>query len=234
MEAKEFYDKTAHIYDKRHKSPTTEVMRRYERKILKFANGFILDLGCGTGYYLKKFSRIVGVDISKGMLNQAKKTKKPVVFGRAENLPFKDRTFDTVLCIFSVLNLADREKTVQEIYRVLKPKGMVLVSVASVYDRGYGFLEKFFFSPKTFPKTKTFRIYGNSLKMSLFTKKEFISLFTKNGFRLKKFYGIFILQNPKWNVLKGFGWKEKIKIFLDMFLPKEKGCIYLGVFEKYK
>ena len=104
MQAKTFYDTTAEKYDERHSNVRTKYMRSIENKLIKkFAAGKILDIGCGTGQHLKYGG--IGMDISAGMLRHAKKKGfSNLVQAKAEDLPFRDNCFDSVLCMFTVLN----------------------------------------------------------------------------------------------------------------------------------
>jgi demethylmenaquinone methyltransferase/2-methoxy-6-polyprenyl-1,4-benzoquinol methylase len=115
----------------------------------------ILDIATGTGdlaIQLAKTgaSRIVGLDISPGMLaiGQKKVMEKALtdqismMVGDCEALPFGDAVFDVITVAFGVRNFEDLEKGLSEIYRVLKPGGMLVVLETSVparwlYKQGY-------------------------------------------------------------------------------------------------
>ncbi|RKR07833.1 demethylmenaquinone methyltransferase/2-methoxy-6-polyprenyl-1,4-benzoquinol methylase [Maribacter vaceletii] len=120
----------------------------------------ILDIATGTGDLAINMvktgaSKIVGLDISPGMLEVGKdkiKDKKlastiEMVVGDSENLPFKDNSFDAVTVAFGVRNFETLEKGLAEIYRVLKPNGSFVVLETSVptktpYKQGYSFYTK--------------------------------------------------------------------------------------------
>ncbi|MBX9702919.1 MAG: bifunctional demethylmenaquinone methyltransferase/2-methoxy-6-polyprenyl-1,4-benzoquinol methylase UbiE [Silvanigrellaceae bacterium] len=102
--------------------------------------GVLYDVACGTGdvlYHVEQkrqdYSTLIGFDISSGMLEMAKKraeTKKSaVVFKQAsaESLPVQSNSADCVTISFGLRNVDDREKALQEFYRVLKPCGRVLI-----------------------------------------------------------------------------------------------------------
>lgn len=115
----------------------------------------ILDIATGTGDLAINLvqtgaDRIVGLDISVGMLEVGKKkiTNKnlndtiEMIVGDSENLPFKDNSFDAVTVAFGVRNFETLEKGLAEIYRVLSPKGTFVVLETSVptktpYKQGY-------------------------------------------------------------------------------------------------
>mgnify|MGYP000026061799 CR=1 FL=1 len=120
----------------------------------------ILDIATGTGDLVINMvktgaSKIVGLDISPGMLEVGKdkiKAKKltntiEMVVGDSENLPFKDNSFDAVTVAFGVRNFETLEKGLAEIFRVLKPNGSFVVLETSVptktpYKQGYSFYTK--------------------------------------------------------------------------------------------
>ena len=95
-------------------------------------------------------SKIVGLDISSGMLDIGKQKiiKKELqetiemVLGDSENMPFEDNTFDAVTVAFGVRNFETLEKGLSEILRVLKPHGIFVILETSVptktpYKQGY-------------------------------------------------------------------------------------------------
>ncbi len=118
----------------------------------------ILDIATGTGDFAiealaLKPEKIVGVDISEGMLNVGKeKIKKLGVdhlidlqLGDSERLPFEDNTFDAVIVSFGVRNFENLEKGLTDMCRVLKPGGTCIV------------LE--FSKPKSFPFKQIYNFY---------------------------------------------------------------------------
>ena len=85
--------------------------------------GSILDLGSGTGASysdLKNFN-VTALDPDEKMLSLNKFDKK--IVGKSEELPFKENSFDNVLCCFVWRNVSDREKALDEVYRVLRQGG---------------------------------------------------------------------------------------------------------------
>lgn len=102
----------------------------------------ILDAGCGSGRNLKWFYQndfsITGIDADAERIEQAKaiysKPSSNFMVGELDNLPFSDNRFDHILCC-AVLHFAQSEKHFKamllELVRVLKPKGSLLIRVAS-------------------------------------------------------------------------------------------------------
>ena len=100
----------------------------------------ILDVATGTGDFalqamVLKPEKIIGVDISEGMLDVGRrkvleKGLQHVVelrSGDSENLPFEANSFDAVTVGFGVRNFENLERGLTEIYRVLKPGGMAVI-----------------------------------------------------------------------------------------------------------
>jgi len=101
----------------------------------------VLDLGCGSGRNFFKFpwfkGIIYGVDFSSEMLKFAEQNAKQnninVILKKANtwDLDFKDNFFDKIMCI-AVLHCIEgkekRDKTIKEMYRVLKPKGKIIIT----------------------------------------------------------------------------------------------------------
>jgi ubiquinone/menaquinone biosynthesis C-methylase UbiE len=100
------------------------------------ARGDVLDVAIGTGLNLPHYPpnvRITGVDLSPVMLAAAR--KRAADFGlsvalseaTAEHLPFPDASFDTVMCTLSLCSVADDAAAIEEMHRVLRPGGQLLV-----------------------------------------------------------------------------------------------------------
>ena len=121
---------------------------------------FILDIATGTGDLAiealsLKPDKIIGVDISEGMLNFGRKkliekglqNKIELRLGDSEKLLFPDEHFDAVMVSFGVRNFQDLELGLTEIFRVLKPGGQFMVLEFSkpknqIVKSLYGFYNK--------------------------------------------------------------------------------------------
>ncbi len=137
---KDIWDKLAESWARLRQKPFRDIKNLLER-ISNLKKGKILDVGCGNCrnllIFAKKGFECYGIDFSKNMLKYAKefcsknKIKVNLKYGLAEKIPFKDNSFDYVLSIAVLhhLNTKElREKAVEEIYRVLKKKGIALIS----------------------------------------------------------------------------------------------------------
>lgn len=99
---------------------------------------YVLNVGSGAGisaaYLVEQYGcRMVGVDILPGMVKSARKWSEKrglsehmtFQLGRAEELPFKDNLFDSVLCESVNVFIPEKEKAMTEYIRVAKPGGYI-------------------------------------------------------------------------------------------------------------
>jgi ubiquinone/menaquinone biosynthesis C-methylase UbiE len=93
-----------------------------------------LDIGCGTGFFLhdvrRKCDRAVGLDISFDMLQLARR-EVPGAFvsqGDAENLPFRDASFEVVFCKGALHHTRDHGGFLRNCFRILRPGGVLVLS----------------------------------------------------------------------------------------------------------
>ncbi len=94
-----------------------------------YLKGEILDLGCGTGFIGEFLERkLIGLDISKSMLEIAMSKGYITIQGDIENLPFKKESFDVVLSNFS-LHWLDLDKAFSEVYRILNKNGYFIFNL---------------------------------------------------------------------------------------------------------
>jgi len=145
----------------------------WSQKMISFVRpqGRILDNGCGIGHFAEFLGGfdVIGLDISTEMLKYARKRYKKVVQGDAQNLPFPNEYFDTVLARSLLHHLPDPYQGVSEICRVLVPGGRVIFSDTlnsilsnlprKVLKRG----QHFSLEHKNFHKSKIIDIVGSKL-----------------------------------------------------------------------
>lgn len=118
----------------------------------------ILDIATGTGDFAIEAlalnpDKVIGVDISEGMLAEGKKKIKnkkldhliELQMGDSEKLLFEDNKFDAVIVSFGVRNFENLEKGLADMYRVLKPGGKTVVVEFS--------------KPKKFPFKQAYNFY---------------------------------------------------------------------------
>jgi demethylmenaquinone methyltransferase/2-methoxy-6-polyprenyl-1,4-benzoquinol methylase len=93
----------------------------------------ILDIACGTGTSSAAIARsgatVVGLDFSPGMLAEARRKHPSAEFveGDAEKLPFVSDEFDAVTISFGLRNVKNPKNALDEMYRVLKPGGRLVI-----------------------------------------------------------------------------------------------------------
>ena len=94
-----------------------------DKAVNNLTGNSVLDLGSGTGAAFEHLInyRTTAIDPDKKMLELNKFENK--IQCSAENLPFRDNSFDNVFCSFVWRNLSDTNKALDEIYRVLRPGG---------------------------------------------------------------------------------------------------------------
>src|SRR3989344_7455237 len=104
------------------------------KKYVKTRSNFkVLDIGCGTGKNLEefcKFGKAFGIDTSIDAIRfcREKRGLKNVTLASAQKTGFSYDSFD-VVCILDVLEHTDDKKTLKEIHRILKPGGLLLITV---------------------------------------------------------------------------------------------------------
>lgn len=158
----QMFDNISKEYDGLNRVISLGIDQSWRNKVVKIGNSIapstILDIATGTGDLAIMFAektkahKIVGLDISEGMLNVGKQkvlAKKledriEMVVGDSENLPFEDNTFDVITVSFGVRNFETLEKGLAEILRVLKPNGKFIILETSVptkfpFKQGYKF-----------------------------------------------------------------------------------------------
>ncbi|MBP1930947.1 class I SAM-dependent methyltransferase [Ammoniphilus resinae] len=100
-------------------------------------NWTVLDIATGGGHVTKKLSphvsRVIATDLTRGMLEAAKKHVQPTcqnvwfMVADAENLPFLDDTFDAITCRIAAHHFPQPHLFIQEAARVLNPGGKLIL-----------------------------------------------------------------------------------------------------------
>jgi len=128
------YSQIASTYDQRY---AADAHTNMAGKLLALAQELgslrILEVACGTGVWLAGLRPIgpgrFGLDLSPDMLLRARQrdAELRLVNGRAEHLPFPDRSFDLVYSINAIHHFDQPESFVGEMRRLLRPGGTVLI-----------------------------------------------------------------------------------------------------------
>lgn len=114
----------------------TAAVAGYRRQLLAGARGEVLEIGVGTGlnlpHYPPHVRRITAIDPNPGMHEKLRRRARQArieVDARTaggEALPFADCTFDCVVSTFTLCSIAEVDRAVRELYRVLRPGGRML------------------------------------------------------------------------------------------------------------
>ncbi len=211
----EMFDNISHRYDFLNHFLSLGIDKLWRKKAVKLLKNDspkkILDVATGTGdFALECLSlspeKIVGIDISKGMLAKGReKIKKKhqeeiieFIYGDSEDLPFEAESFDAITVAFGVRNFENLELGLSEMKRVLKSGGKAVI------------LE--FSKPKAFPIKQLYNIYFEKILPGIGKKvskdssaytylpasvkafpegKEFEQILEKVGYKLKASYSLF-------------------------------------------
>lgn len=144
------WDSSAERYDRMVAPLERRFMAASRRWVGERAVGEVLEVAVGTGLNLSHYSSditLTGLDISGPMLDMARSKAKASgrevtwVEGDAQDLPFDDATFDSVVSTFAMCGFADYEKALAEIVRVVRPNGRILLAdhVVSTHPVLHGF-----------------------------------------------------------------------------------------------
>ena len=167
----------------------------------------ILDVATGTGDFAFESiqilhpEKVIGVDISEGMLTVAKRKIKErnlshifsVQLGDSEGLNFDDNTFDAITVAFGVRNYQNLEKGLADMLRVLKPEGKIVIlefskPKAFPVKQGYNFYFKYVtpFFGRLFSKDKQAYTYLPESVAAFPDGEDFIKMMTKVGYKSTK------------------------------------------------
>jgi SAM-dependent methyltransferase len=203
---------------------TVKTLKKYG---LKTGRG--IDLGCGTGWYLKNIAeygyQMTGIDNSGFLIEEAKRNNEGgasvVEFGEILNLGYASESFDFCVCINSLHHLKDKqelERALKEIHRILKRGGLLIIHE----------LNAFFF----------FKLYLNYIfsltnKIDRFGGENWISpkeLFKQGLFEVKEvyYYTFFPHIIPKFL----FNLFCKINSFMERATLRKIGVHYMAVLNK--
>lgn len=203
----EMFDNISEKYDFLNHFFSMGIDKRWRKKAIKslvdISPKRILDVATGTGDFAieaLKLSpdKIVGIDISEGMLEVGRKKIKErrleenIEFKKADSeaLPFSDNQFDAVTVGFGVRNFQNLQRGLDEIYRVLKPGGKLVVLEFSK-PKAFPFKQLYFLYFKTVmptvgkivSKDKSAYSYLPESVLAFPEGKEFEAILEKSGFK---------------------------------------------------
>jgi ubiquinone/menaquinone biosynthesis C-methylase UbiE len=112
----------------------------------------VLDLGCGAGWASRLLAQlvgggarpgqVVGLDVSDEMIRRARANSAEFdnvlfVVGSALQIPWEENFFDKVLSVESFYYYADQDRALDELFRVLAPKGELYILINLYKDNHY-------------------------------------------------------------------------------------------------
>lgn len=136
---RQIFDGIACRYDRMNSLLSFSLDEHWRRRAVRLTlQGFdgrtLLDLGVGTGKFLKRFvearawERAVGVDFAGEMLRRARSflpVECELLQADIHELPFADHSFDLILSSFTLRSVKERDRFFAEVRRVLTPRGRV-------------------------------------------------------------------------------------------------------------
>lgn len=171
------------------------------RECAKVKPQTVLDVGCGEGFTLNKLSQnkigqeLVGIDFLDTAIKIGKKIHPELTLkqGTIYEIPFKDNSFDLVICTEVLEHLDDPQKALAELQRVTK--GTCIISVP----------HEPFFMAANFLRGKNISRWGNDI--------EHINHWSRNGIRnlINKYLSVTSVKNPfPWTIVIAKKKKKKI------------------------
>jgi ubiquinone/menaquinone biosynthesis C-methylase UbiE len=205
---KSIYNKHAEEFiEMERKNPTRKfVSNLIMRELGDVKNKKILDAGCGAGTdtirIAAKARHVVGIDISRKMIDIAKKKN------RIDNLSyqitdmkktdFRNDSFDMITVIFSLMYVKELRKVCCEFKRILKPQGEILIIIPNPMRRMIKFTHNYFRNDRVWFTHRKIRYFNYCHKT-----EDYINSLSQNGFVIEK------ISEPK----------LEIRNFKDNFYP---------------
>ncbi len=172
------YDEMADHYDDRYQSGgPASILNRLEWLVQTTRAQIILEVGCGTGYWLthiqgSKFR--FGLDISARMLDIAKKRDRSLILiqGTAIRLPFSQKVFDLVFCVHALHHFSDPQFFIHEARRIIqKPGGLAIIGMDPQMEKDKWYIYDYF--PGTY-ETDLLRYPSGNAIMSWMKEADFV------------------------------------------------------------
>lgn len=179
-----------------------EILRRMEAAKMKC----VLDIGCGNGNILIALAKLYrdislfGLDLSANMIEEAHKKlgdSALLKVGDAKNLPFQDGSMDSIICNMSFHHYPHPKLVLNEMYRVLKPEGILLIG-----DPNPPLLMRKFINATS--------KYTSSGDYKMYSRREFEALLKACGWQMRGW----VKPNALSCVFEGKKYRETIKQLL--------------------
>ena len=116
------------------------INRKLKRELMLSFSDVVLDIGCDKGdlvSFLRPFcKKIIGIDINKEVIERSKNKDLMVMDARKTNFP--DNYFTKIVSSMTIEHIPDLKKTFEEIDRIIKPQGLVVLHYPWELFRGMG------------------------------------------------------------------------------------------------
>lgn len=140
----ELYDDVAYVYDtRRYETKKQKITTRIAFEVVSelvgnTKNKLVLDAGCGTGrftnFFINEGANVISVDSSKNMLKILKKKNHNAKTINADifNLPFKNNSFDLIVCSEVLTHLREYKRPLAEFKRMLNSDGIIIIDLRNI------------------------------------------------------------------------------------------------------
>lgn len=175
------------------------------------ARMLILNAGCGNTTYNTP-AEIIYMDIVEDYISSFKQ----YIVGSVEKIPLEDHSIDGIICVGSVLNYVDAQKTISEFSRILKPQGFLILEFERTKSA------EFLFTPE-YKKTiflKRYHYNGQEHFLWMYNERFIIQLLEYYNLKLKTKYRFHCISSLLYrigfqekNIAKYSKWDSFLQIF---------------------
>ncbi|MBP7341766.1 MAG: class I SAM-dependent methyltransferase [Smithellaceae bacterium] len=180
----------------------------------------VLDAGCGSGRHLRALAKLPGLTVTGvdrnakdvaeairalGEMPDARSRDVSVICGDITKLPYADGSFDCVICSEVLEHIPEHEKALGELVRVLKPKGILAVSVPRYFSERICWMISSAYSTDE----------GGHIR--IYKKKHLERMLTSRGLRCFKVNYKHALHAPYWWLKCLVGIKNEANVFVRLY-----------------
>ncbi|MCB1735439.1 MAG: methyltransferase domain-containing protein [Gammaproteobacteria bacterium] len=206
-EIKQYYDAYGAHYDDERLSPYYRMVTAMEMATLlpHIAGKRTLEIGCGTGLILAQVARHSalswGIDLSSGMLEEAREKGLNVKENNAREIDFPDASFDVVYSFKVLAHIPDIDEVINEIHRVLTPSGRVVLE---------------FYNPFSIKHLNNLLARAPEKIYTRYDSRTDIAALLGERFHIEKFHGVRIA-TPLAGLIND-GWRGRLFTRVERFL----------------
>ncbi len=215
-----FYDSIAEDWEEKINKPETDKRLKVVYKILfdgiPLKGKKFLDVGCGLGFFASRAgelgAKVYGIDIGEKLVKKSKQRYPDGKFSVASavELPYRDNTFDLVLCTEVIEHVNNQNKVISEIFRVLKKDGyLVLTTPNKVFKPLYAVLCNVGLRP----------YHGNEY---WYYPREIQKALARKGRIKNKYHFNFISPNPLFDKFENFSFLKYLMVHQGYLVIKGK------------